>query len=106
MSRCADPFETLTDNPISALYLKGDPYETSDAVFGVKSSLIVDFHLADEEVAKKYNIEPGTRVLKHDFILVSEKEASDLRDEKSKKALGALGRRLKLLDGLPVPDVD
>ena len=98
--------EDLTDHSSSALYLRGDPYETSDAVFGVKSSLIVDFNSADEEMAKKYNVRPGTRVLKHDFVLVSEKEASDLRDERSRKALAALGRRVKLLDGLPVPDVD
>ena len=89
-----------------ALYLRGDPYETSDAVFGVKQSLIIDLHPADEETAKKYGVEPGCLVLKHDFVLVSEKESSDLRDQKSKKALEALGLKMKLLDGLPVPGVD
>ena len=90
----------------SALYLRNDPYETSDAVFGVKKTLVVDFEPADEATAKRYSVEIGTSVLRHDFVLVSEKEASDLRDRKSKEALEALGRKVKLLDGLPVPDVD
>ncbi|MCJ1247128.1 hypothetical protein MMC30_004339 [Trapelia coarctata] len=94
------------DHLITALYLRGDPYETSDAVFGVKKSLVVDLHPADEETVEKYGVKPGTLTLKYDFVLVSEKEASDLRDEKSRKALEALGRSMKLLDGLPVPDVD
>lgn len=89
-----------------ALYLRGDPYETSDAVFGVKNSLIVDIELVDDATAKEYNVKPGTRLLKYDFVLVTEKEANDLRDEKAKKALADLGRRIKLVNGLPIPDVD
>ena len=94
------------DHLITALYIRGDPYETSDAVFGVKNSLVVDFHPADHMVAKKYDVAVGSAVLEYDFVLVSEKEAADLRAEKSKKALEELGRRVKLIDGLPVPDVD
>lgn len=94
------------DHLITALYVRGDPYETSDAVFGVKTSLVVDFHPADQMVAKEYDVEVGSAVLEYDFVLVSEKEAADLRAEKSKKALEELGRRVKLIEGLPVPDVD
>ncbi len=94
------------DHLITALYLRGDPYETSDAVFGVKESLLVDFHPADSMTAKQYAVAPKSPVLEHDFVLVTEKEASDLRNERSKKALEALGRRVKLVEGLPVPDVD
>ncbi|MCJ1409735.1 hypothetical protein MMC19_003818 [Ptychographa xylographoides] len=94
------------DHLITALYLRGDPYETSDAVFGVKQSLVVNLHPADYETAHKYGVETGTLVLKHDFVLVSEKAAKDLRDERSRAALAKLGRKVKLLDGLPVPDVD
>ncbi len=89
-----------------ALYLRGDPYETSDAVFGVKDSLLIDLHDVDEETAKKYDVKSGIKMIKYDFGLVSEKEASDLRNERSKKALADLGRKVKLLNGLPVPDVD
>lgn len=91
---------------IRALYLRGDPYETSDAVFGVKDSLIIDLEPADDATAKQYNVKPGTRLLKRDFVLVSEQEARELRDEKARKALAGLGRKLKLVNGLPVPDVD
>jgi hypothetical protein len=90
----------------SALYIRNDPYETSDAVFGVKQSLIVDFDAVDATTAKQYGVEKGSKVLKHDFVLVSDKETEKLRDENALKALKALGRRVKLLNHLPVPDVD
>jgi LmbE family N-acetylglucosaminyl deacetylase len=48
----------------------------------------------------------GNKLLTYDFVLVSEEEAKALREEEAKKAMEALGRRVKLLDGLPVPDVD
>lgn len=57
-------------------------------------------------MAKKYQVKPGTPVLTYDFILVSEAEARDLREKEAKKALGALGRKFTMLNGLPVPDVD
>lgn len=94
------------DQLITALYLRNDPYETSDAVFGVKESLIVDFHPADSTTAQEYDVPVGTSVLQHDFVLVSDVEARDLRDQRSKQALADLGRKIKLVDGLPVPDVD
>ncbi|KAH7336190.1 Intradiol ring-cleavage dioxygenase [Rhexocercosporidium sp. MPI-PUGE-AT-0058] len=94
------------DHLITALYIRGDPYETSDAVFGVKQSLIVDFSPADAEAAKEYGVKEGSKMLKHDFVLVDEKETERLRDENALKALKALGRKVKLLNHLPVPDVD
>ena len=45
-------------------------------------------------------------MLEYDFVLVSEKEANDLRDRKSVVALEALGRKVRLWRGLPVPDLD
>lgn len=94
------------DHLITALYIRNDPYETSDAVFGVKQSLIVDFTTVDAETSKKYGVKEGTKFLKHDFVLVDEKETERLRDENALKALKALGRKVKLLNHLPVPDVD
>ncbi|CCD44694.1 similar to catechol 1,2-dioxygenase [Botrytis cinerea T4] len=94
------------DHLITALYLRGDPYESSDAVFGVKQSLIVDFEPATAEIAKKYSVPEGSKVLKHDFVLVSEKETEELRDRNALKALKDLGMKVKLLDHLPVPDLD
>lgn len=90
----------------SALYLRGDPYETSDAVFGVKQSLIVDLDKVDRDIAKRYDAKEGEWLLKHDFVLVTEKETEQLRDKNATEALAKLGLRMKLVDHLPVPDVD
>jgi hypothetical protein len=79
------------------LYLRGDPYETSDAVFGVKESLIVDLKTVSPSQAKE---------LTYDFVLVSDDEARSLREKEAMAAMEKLGKRMKLLDGLPVPDVD
>jgi hypothetical protein len=88
------------------LYLHGDPYETSDAVFGVKESLLIDLGEVSSEQAKQYEVEVGTQLIKYDFVLVSAQEAKALREEEARKAIEGLDQRLKLLKGLPVPDVD
>ncbi len=72
----------------------------------MKESLLVDFSTVDNQTANTYNCVPGGLLLKHDFVLVSETEATKLREKNSLEALAALGRKMKLLDGLPVPDVD
>ena len=88
------------------MYVRGDPYEASDAVFGVKNSLIVDFKEAGKEIANNYGVKEGTPLLTYDFVLVSDVEASDLRQEMSRKALEVLGWKVKSFEGLPVPDLD
>jgi len=94
------------DHLITALYVKGDPYETSDAVFGVKNSLVIEVGKVDKKLSEKYGVKEGTALITYDFVLVTDKEASDLRDQKSKDALEKLGRHVKIVDGLPVPEVD
>ena len=90
-----------------ALYLRDDPYETSDAVFGVKDSLLVDLKtVTDEQMAAKYGVEVGIKLLTYDFVLVSDAEAEELRGKKALEAMAAQGRKMKLYNGLPVPDVD
>lgn len=86
--------------------MRGDPYETSDAVFGVKQSLVVDFDKVDAATAAQYGIQEGTLLLKHDFVLVTKQEAEDLRDRNATEALTKLGLQMKLVDHLPVPDLD
>lgn len=89
------------------MYLRGDPYETSDAVFGVKDSLIVDLHRVDKATADKYDgAKERSWLMTYDFVLVTEQESADLRERRSKKALEKLGRNCRFVDGLPVPDVD
>ncbi|KAI1141162.1 dioxygenase [Hypoxylon sp. FL0543] len=94
------------DHLITALYVRGDPYETSDAVFGVKQSLIIDIDKVDAATAKEYDFPEGGLLLKHDFVLTTKEETERLRDENALKALAALGLRMKLVDHLPVPDLD
>ncbi|KAI1851257.1 hypothetical protein JX265_001627 [Neoarthrinium moseri] len=94
------------DRLITALYLRGDPYETSDAVFGVKQSLIVDLDKVDKATATEYGVKEGDWLLKHDFVLVTEKATEELRDKNAVEALEKLGLRMKLLDHLPVPELD
>jgi len=94
------------DSP-SALYLRGDPYETSDAVFGVKESLIVDLSTVSAEQAKKYDIKEGSKLLTYDFVLVTDEETKKLRDEEALKAMEKLGREgMTIINGILVPDVD
>lgn len=88
------------------MYLKNDPYENSDAVFGVKNSLVVDLGKVDKATAEKYGVDEGIALMTYDFVLVSEKESAELRAENSRKALEKLGRRVKIVEGLPVPDLD
>ena len=98
----------LTYSSSRALYIRNDPYETSDAVFGVKKSLVVDFSTADAGIAQKYGVKEGSKVLKHDFVLVTEETTHELRDRNALVALARLfpGTKCKLLDHLPVPDLD
>lgn len=89
-----------------ALYLRGDPYETSDAVFGVKDSLVIDLQTVNAEQAKKYGVEQGGKLITYSFVLVSEVESKELREKNAMAAMKALGRRMKLYGGLPIPSVD
>jgi hypothetical protein len=91
---------------IRALYIRGDSYETSDAVFGVKQSLIVDLERVDADTAQQYGVQVGSKVLRHNFVLVSDAETVKLRDENALAAMKKLGRKVRLLNHLPVPDLD
>lgn len=89
------------------MYLKDDPYESTDAVFGVKDSLIVGVQtVGDAEQAKQFGVEVGTALVNYDFVLVTEKAVAELRREESERALAAQGQTFRFIDGLPVPDVD
>ena len=91
------------------MYLRGDPYEKSDAVFGVKESLIIDLGKVSDVkgLAEKYNVSPDTKLLKYDFVLVSEKDTMKLRDEKALESIEKLGMKgLTVIDNVVVPDVD
>ena len=48
-----------------------DPYLKSDAVFGVKDSLIVDFqeHATRDRIAEEFGMEPPFATAEFDFVL-------------------------------------
>jgi hydroxyquinol 1,2-dioxygenase len=52
------------------LFVKGDPYLDSDAVFGTKDSLVVDFirHGSEEEAAR-YHVTVPFYTVEYDFVL-------------------------------------
>lgn len=90
----------------SALYLRNDPYEKSDAVFGVKKSLVIDLAKVDKKLADEYSVPEGTWLLKQDFVLITEKESLDLRDRLAAEALKNLGLKMQLVNHLPIPELD
>ena len=91
----------------SALYVRGDQYENSDAVFGVKESLLVDVGTVSKAQAEKYDVPETTRLIEWDFVLVAEKDTKELRNKLAKEAMVKLGiEDVKIIDGLPVPEVD
>lgn len=90
----------------TALYLRGDKYEYSDAVFGVKSTLVIDLEIAEEDMATKYEVEVGCKVLKYGFVMVEKEVTTKLRREQAEEAMRAQGREVEWVDGLPVPALD
>lgn len=77
---------------ITSLYFKGDIFITSDAVFGVKSSLITDpKKVEDAEAAKKYGFKSKEFwELQKDFVLVTpeeNKEQKAINDAELKKSV-------------------
>ena len=69
--------------------------------------MVVDIkEVTDESMAQEYGVKVGSKLLTHDFVLVTSEESAQLREKRARSALEKLGRRVKFLDGLPVPDVD
>jgi hypothetical protein len=87
-----------------ALYPRGDPYETSDPVFGVKESLIVDLSTVDDpDMAARYGVDVGTKLLTYDFVLLTEQEARVLRRKNAIEAMERQRRKVYFHNDLPVP---
>lgn len=88
--------------------MKGDPYENSDVVFGVKSALIVDLKkIEDETLKKEYGLDGEWSELSYDFVLVGVTESEQLRVEEGMEALVEMGiTGVEWVGGLPVMPVD
>jgi hypothetical protein len=79
----------------------------TDAVFGVKDSLVVSVKKVEvEEQARAYGVKIGSALISYDFVLVTDKAAAELRREKAEEAMAGLSGKFKFIDNLPVPDVD
>ena len=69
----ADGFETL----ITHIFDPDDPYINSDAVFGVKESLLAEFrHTHDPDRARTYEFSADFWEVEHDFVLARAGEKS------------------------------
>ena len=60
----------------------------------------------DEEIAAKYDVKKGTKLLKYDFVLATNEEAGAMREKKAIQAAEKLNRKTKMQNGLPIPDLD
>lgn len=70
---------------VTSLYPEGDEFLSSDAVFGVKKSLVVKLTEVDDEVvARERGFPKGTKfkLLKYDFTLLTEEEAAVARAQR------------------------
>lgn len=74
----------------------------------MKDSLIESVGKVSADQAKEYGVQEGMALITRDFILVSDEETQRLRDSNALKAMADLfpGRKVKLLNHLPVPDLD
>ncbi|KAF8637280.1 hypothetical protein AX17_002933 [Amanita inopinata Kibby_2008] len=81
------------DTLITALYWKGDPYLTSDAVFGVRTSLVVEPEIVtDTQVTQSRGFKEAKShaYLRQDFVLATVEES-----ERTRESLSSLGRGIE-----------
>lgn len=67
---------------------------------------MIDLDKVDKKTADEYDIPEGSWLLKQDFVLITEKESLELRDRLAEEALKKLGLNLRLVDHLPIPELD
>ncbi|KAI0546765.1 putative catechol dioxygenase [Xylaria curta] len=89
------------DKLITALYLKDSEYRESDAVFGVKRSLVVDLCEVDSEMTARYSLSGVNKLLRYDFVLASDAEADALRAEHYDSAMKVLELDAKVVGHAP-----
>lgn len=92
------------DKLITALYLKGDPYETSDAVFGVKSSLLFSLDKLGKDKAQEYKMKEDDWYLNWHFKVITEETSKKLLITENTEALKKIGKGNFSINknGLPV----
>lgn len=87
---------------MTALYHRGDPYETSDAVFGVKTPLLFELDRIGKDRAEKYGMKQDDWLLQWHFKIITAAESKKLVEEKNTEALKKVNVRFTINeDGLP-----
>lgn len=91
-----------------AFYIPPDGYISSDAVFGVKSSLVVPKTKVTADLVEKYIVPEGTAMIACDFVLVRDEDTAKLRDKLATESMTRLfpGKKVELVNHLPVPELD
>ncbi|KAG2732199.1 hypothetical protein G9P44_004616 [Scheffersomyces stipitis] len=90
------------DSLVTALYHRGDPYETSDAVFGVKTPLLFELDRIGKDRAEKYGMKQDDWLLQWHFKIITAAESKKLVEEKNTEALKEVNVRFTINeDGLP-----
>lgn len=70
------------DELVTALYIAGDPYLQSDAVLGVKESLIVDVgKVEDGSLAKAHGVDEQDWLIRYDFVMTTHAETEAIRSQ-------------------------
>jgi hypothetical protein len=54
-------------------------------------------------LAEKYGVSPDTKLLRYDFVLITEEEAIQAREKAAQEVADGQGGKLKVVDGLLVP---
>jgi len=73
---------------VTALYPKGDPFIASDAVFGVKKSLVVELEeVKDEADTRRRGFPTGSsyKLIKFDIVLVPVEKSAEAREKFAKE---------------------
>lgn len=96
------------DKLITALYHKGDPYEFSDAVFGVKTPLLFSLDKLGEAKAKQYGMNADDWYLKWHFKIILERQAKEIFQQQTRTDLKKIGKGNYVIneDGLPIAALD
>lgn len=74
-----DP-KQIYEDLVTSLFIRGDPHESNDAVFGIKTELIVDIQRIENiELAKQYELELNDWLIRFDFVLTKSEQTATLR---------------------------
>jgi hypothetical protein len=57
-------------------------------------------------LAEKYDVSPDTKLLRYDFVLITDDEAREAREKAAQEIADKSSGKLMVLDGLLVPSLD